>query len=186
MRAPVAPYRIANVDPELLRRPLEFLTADMFRVRMACFSLDLLAAAPLAEPPALAHALADFFRSDWPLHLDDMEVRLFPAIRASLLVGDHVDQAMDQLAAEHARDRAQIGPLLEDIDSLVTRDRGLDEERLAMRATHFGEAQRRHVAWVQNVILPTAEHRLAEAEARRLAAALAEARGHRLEDLDGA
>ncbi|MEQ9639734.1 MAG: hemerythrin domain-containing protein [Alphaproteobacteria bacterium] len=184
MPPPVAPYLIARVDPALLRQPLAFLTADMFRVRMACFALDLVAADPLAEPPQLAHALADYFRRDWPLHLDDIEQRLFPAIRAALLVGDHVDQAMDQLAAEHVRDRAQIGPLLADIDRLGARDSQLDEERLAIRAAHFGEAQRRHVAWVQNVILPTAEHRLAGAQARKLAAALAEVRGHRLEYLD--
>jgi hypothetical protein len=179
MIEPLAPFRVMPIDPQLLRQPLEFLHADLFRLRIACTFLDMLAEDPLREPPLLALALVDYFRSDWPLHLDDMERRLFPLMQGSLLVGDQVDQAIRQLAAEQSRDRTHAAQLLGKLEQVVGRDAELDESSFILRANTFSEAQRRHAAWIEGIILPCAQDRLKQDQLTSLRSQLAAARAWR-------
>lgn len=177
MTEPLAPYRVMPPDPRLLGQPLELLRADLFRLRLACLLLDMLAEDPLRDPPLLARGLAEYFRVDWLLHLDDLERRLFPLMQGSLLVGDWVDLAIRQLVVEHSRDRAEAASLLRSLEQVADGDTGFDDERFALRAGSFSEAQRRHVAWIESVILPSAHDRLRPEGLGLLRTQLAAARG---------
>lgn len=110
----------------------------------------------------LGPALAAYLRHDFPQISIEEEEGLLPLLRQRMLLGDDLDQAIQQSLEEHRRDVHTARSLAQDCDAL---GEGMEAEEIpavlaALRA--FAEQQRRHLAWEEAIILPLARTRLSE------------------------
>ena len=140
--------------------PLEMLAGQRLNLTAFCAVLNALPNVAPAMVRALAPGIAAFLRQDYPAMLAEEENGLLPALRRRLLLGDDLDQVIDQLIDEHQRDRLQAVSLAGRCEEIAS---GVDDDDLftlcaALRS--FAEHQRRHLAWEDATILPLAQVRL--------------------------
>lgn len=140
--------------------PLELLAGQRLNLTAFCAVLNALPNVAPSMVRALAPGISAFLREDYPAMLAEEENGLLPALRRRLLLGDDLDQVIDQLIDEHQRDRLQAMSLAGRCEEVAN---GVDDDDLltlcaALRS--FAEHQRRHLAWEDATILPLAQVRL--------------------------
>jgi hypothetical protein len=140
--------------------PLELLTGQRLNLTAFCAVLNALPNVAPSMVRALAPGIAAFLREDYPAMLAEEENGLLPALRRRLLLGDDLDQVIDQLIDEHQRDRLQAISLANRCEEVAN---GVDDDdllTLCASLRSFAEHQRRHLAWEDATILPLAQVRL--------------------------
>ncbi len=85
-------------------QPIDFMRDEHMRQRALCGPPDDMAIAGRLDTDAVAAAF-DFLNADFGLHVLDEEEYLFPLLRRQLPADEYLADVLDQLTAEHARDR---------------------------------------------------------------------------------
>ena len=117
-----------------------------------------------------------FFREDFVRHNDDEEEDFLPLLERRMFVGDIVDEALNQLRAEHAADQRTLRRLLPLLAALAQGEEIDDLSALRVMAHSFAESVRRHMAWENVTIAAFAESRLTPDDRQALAAGMARRR----------
>jgi hemerythrin-like domain-containing protein len=168
----------ASIDAALFREPLDLLYAEHYRQRIICNTLD---AACGKRPVALSRAelrsIVEYLTIDLPLHIADEEEALFPLLEARCTEEDSAGDVIELLRAEHAADQALMAEAVAPLRAMAGGRTAViaDTARAHIRA--MAEAQRRHLAWENSVVLPLAKRRLTDSDLVDLGRAMAQRRG---------
>lgn len=156
------PFRLnAAFDPVLRDgTPFDILSAQRTGLQLICALIDALPSMTPAVVSAFGACLAIYLREDFPALLAEEEQGLLPRLHQRLLLGDDLDEILNQLVEEHRRDLAQARLLAGKCDELA---RGLltdDKPTIFSGLKAFAEQQRRHMAWEDATIFSLARQRL--------------------------
>ena len=150
-------------DPNTFDDPLAFIRDDHARQLRMCNLLDAFTEKLEVEPvKPLASALLDYVRGDLPLHTQDEEQDLRPALEKCCEPEDGLDEVLKQLTKEHELNRDLVSFMIEDLEALADGRTLSNPVRLLMNVKEFSETQRQHVTWEERVLLPLARQRLTQ------------------------
>ena len=149
------------LDPHSFRSPIDFLAAEHKRQLAICDLLDHLKRNP-------RHAAAcdeltrvrDYLVRELPLHTEDEEQDLFPALARRCPSSDEIETVFSLLRLEHDCDRTLVADLVAALDALIDGHALPDPAAFLANARAVSETQRRHLAWENTVILPRARRHL--------------------------
>jgi hemerythrin-like domain-containing protein len=148
-------------DPEAFRDPLAFVRDDHSRQLRMCNLLDAFTEKLEVEPvKPLASALLEYLKDDLPLHNEDEEKDLLPALERRCEADDGLDEILRQLSREHELNNDLVDFMLDDLEALADGRSLTNPVRLVMNVKEFSETQRQHVTWEERVLLPLARQRL--------------------------
>ncbi len=148
-------------DPDAFEDPLTFIREDHARQLRMCNLLDAFTERLELEPvKPLARALLDYVTGDLPLHTQDEEQDLRPALEARCEPDDGLDEVLKQMSKEHELNRDLVSFLIDDLEALADGRTLSNPVRLLMNMKEFSETQRQHVTWEERVLLPLARQRL--------------------------
>lgn len=150
---------VTPLPASLLSRPLDYLLAEHMRLRAVC-SLLRYAGEVCQLDAGCAKAIARFITSALPLHRDDEEKNLFPALLKSARAGDELAETITRLEADHRQMKAVqmdiVDALTAEPDSAVV---SLSPSA-ARTLRDFAETERRHVAVENGIVLAIARARI--------------------------
>ncbi|MFB3095904.1 MAG: hemerythrin domain-containing protein [Candidatus Acidiferrales bacterium] len=148
-------------EPETFGDPLTFIRDDHARQLRMCNLLDAFTEKLELEPVMpLASALLEYLTGDLPLHTEDEERDLRPALERRCEPEDNLDDVLKQLTREHELNRDLVSFMIEDLEALAEGRALSNPVRLMMNVKEFSETQRQHVTWEDRVLLPLARQRL--------------------------
>lgn len=148
-------------DPESFRDPLAFIRDDHSRQLRMCNLLDAFTEKLEVEPvKPLASALLEYLKDDLPLHSEDEDEDLRPALERRCQPEDGLDEILRQLTREHELNRDLVAFMIDDLEALAEGRSLTNPVRLVMNVKEFSETQRQHVTWEDRVLLPLARQRL--------------------------
>jgi hemerythrin-like domain-containing protein len=148
-------------DPDSLGDPLDFIRDDHARQLRMCNLLDAFTEKLELEPVMpLASALLEYLTGDLPIHTEDEERDLRPALEERCEPEDNLDEVLKQLTKEHELNRDLVSFMIEDLEALADGRTLSNPVRLMMNVKEFSETQRQHVTWEERVLLPLARQRL--------------------------
>ncbi len=148
-------------DPDSLGDPLDFIRDDHARQLRMCNLLDAFTEKLELEPVMpLASALLEYLTGDLPLHTEDEERDLRPALEERCEPEDNLDDVLKQLTKEHELNRDLVSFMIEDLEALADGRTLSNPVRLMMNVKEFSGTQRQHVTWEERVLLPLARQRL--------------------------
>ncbi|TDI57909.1 MAG: hemerythrin domain-containing protein [Alphaproteobacteria bacterium] len=180
MTATVAPDPLIKQppDPEHFLRPLALMRLEHKRQRQVWDRLEALAE-ELSTDPAFneAAAILAILTEELPRHAEDEEADLFPLLERRCLPDDNIGDIVAQLRSEHELDEDLSNFIVSDLEVLAKGAKLANPVRLLFNARAFAEAQRRHIAWENTVLLPLARRRLTEADLKELGRNMAARRG---------
>lgn len=169
---------VEPTSAELFHQPLEFLLSEHYRQRIICNTLE---TSPFDPRNALSKdemkAIVAHLSLDYPLHLADEELSLFPLLAKRCLPADNVGEILDQLTKEHEVDRPLIARVIGFLNAALADEETLDLGPYRESTAAMTEAQRRHLAWENSVVLPLAKRRLKPADLTDLGRDMARRRG---------
>lgn len=174
-------FRIEPMPENLYREPIDFFYADHFRQRQVCNALDEIAAGPEGSADA-ARLILGFLKRDLKHHIADEEEDLFPRLRARCRSDDRLQDAIDLLMSEHAKEQDMALEILAGLERVAGGLRLEDAAAFAEVALRFTENERRHLFWENAYILPLARRRLTSDDLRAMGRSMAERRGARFPD----
>jgi hemerythrin-like domain-containing protein len=153
-------YRDAP-NPAAFRDPLAFIRDDHSRQLRMCNLLDAFTEKLEVEPvKPLASALLEYLKDDLPLHTEDEEKDLLPALERRCEADDGLDEILRQLSREHELNNDLVDFMLDDLEALADGRSLTNPVRLVMNVKEYSETQRQHVTWEERVLLPLARQRL--------------------------
>lgn len=174
---------IEPISAKLFHQPLEFLLVEHYRQRIICNTLE---TSPFDPRNALSKdemkAIVDNLSVDFPLHLDDEELSLFPLLQKRCLPADNIAEILDQLIKEHEVDRPLVARVIDFLNAALADDEIVDFSPYRESTAAMTEAHRRHLSWENSVVLPLAKRRLEPADLADLGTAMAQRRGIKIQD----
>ena len=163
-----APLAIPPAPFDLLGDPLDFFVADHLRHRTAFAFIEYLANRDTPDRAAVTQAII-FLEKDMVAHVLDEEEDLFPLLRRRCEPEDAIELVLGDLSAEHTAEerialdiRVGLAQALE-VNCAIIEGSGLKERMLA-----FANAETRHLALENGIVLPLAWARLTEDDLRDL------------------
>jgi len=117
----------------------------------------------------LVTAILPMVQHDLVIHVLDEEDGLFPLMQERVVPEDNFDAVLDTLCLEHAADQGFAEELVDELELLKARGRPANPDMLGYMLRGFFEAQRRHLAWENAVVLPLAHARLTVLDLKSLA-----------------
>lgn len=143
----------------LLSKPLDYLMAEHMRLRAVCSLLRYAGEVCILDAKH-AQAATHFITSALPLHRDDEEQDLFPALLKNARREDELKATIGNLKADHRR----MKPVQVDIVEALTSPQEAGPLPLAPTTARllrdFSEAERRHVAVENGIVLAIARARI--------------------------
>lgn len=169
---------IEAIPENLLREPLDYLSADHFRQRVICRFLDQIAFDPEGEQACrLAAVAADYLERDLPQHVADEEEGLLKRLRQRCGSEDKIDRLFALLGEEHERDEDLGRQLIAGLRVVAAGGLPSDAAAFCRLAGIFAEAQRRHLAWEEATLLPLARQKLTADDLTAIGRQMAKRRG---------
>ncbi len=148
-------------DPEAFRDPLAFIRDDHGRQLRMCNLLDAFTEKLELEPvKPLASALLAYLKDDLPLHSQDEEKDIVPALERRCEPDDGLDEILRQLSREHSLNADLVSFMIDDLEAVADGRTLTNPVRLINNVREFSETQRQHVTWEDRVFLPLARQRL--------------------------
>jgi hemerythrin-like domain-containing protein len=154
-------------------QPLDFLLDEHMRQRALCGLLDEWATTGRLDGDAVA-AASEFLKSDFCLHVLDEEEDLFPLLRKRLPADEHLEDVLDQLSAEHTRDREVAQAVTE---GLQNASKGCAAQAFLDLLSTFAASERRHMIVENAIVIPLARASLTAQDLNRLGCNMAVRRG---------
>lgn len=143
------------LDPQSFRSPADFLAAEHERQLAICDLLDHLARNPRhAAASGELTQVRDYLVHELPLHTEDEEQDLFPVLAERCPKADNVQEIFGLLRREHDTDKVLIDDLVANLGALIEGHALPDPAAFMANALAVSEAQRRHLAWENAVVLP--------------------------------
>lgn len=124
-----------------------------------------------------AETLIAFLTEDLPLHGKDEEEDLFRLLKLRCRPEDGFDGILAQLEFEHSLDTVLAHHIVIDLEAIADRKTLESPMRIFMNLRTFVEAQRRHLAWENGVVLPLAQKRLDPGDLEEMGRNMAARRG---------
>jgi hemerythrin-like domain-containing protein len=150
-----------HFPPSSYPRPLAALLAEHDNQYEICLRLENLAEDLDVEPMTTeAAALKAQLTVDLPRHEAFEEQHLFPLLRRRCRPRDKVKSIIARLYSEHARDDTLVEYIADDLELIAGGFRLANPLRLRLNIKSFVAAQRRHLDWENEVVLPLAGRRL--------------------------
>jgi len=148
-------------DPDSLGDPLDIIRDDHARQLRMCNLLDAFTEKLELEPVMpLASALLEYLTGDLPLHTEDEERDLRPALEERCEPEDNPHAVLKQLTKEHELNRDLVSFMIGDLEALADGRTLSNPLRLMRNVKEFSGTQRQHVTWEDRVLLPLARQRL--------------------------
>lgn len=164
--------------PEAFRDPLAFIREDHSRQLRLCDLLDALTEKLEVEPvKPLASALLEYLGDDLPLHSEDEELDLLPALKRRCRPEDGLDGILKQLEREHELNDDLVSFMIHDLEALAGGRSLTNHLRLMMNVKEFSETQRQHITWEDRVLLPLVRQRLTPEDLAEIGRSVAKRRG---------
>lgn len=139
--------------------PFDALAARRVGLVMFCALLRSLPNTGPAVTQALAQDIAGYLTGEFPALILEEEEGILPRLRLRLLLGDNLDDIIDQLIEEHREDRQHACELARRCVAFADESED-DWPELCAALADFAERLRRHMAWEDATILPMARERL--------------------------
>ena len=179
---PTEPLSTVEALPaDLLRRPLDFLSADHTRQRTISDLMEKLAD-DTALDPAVAEGVLRYLKVDMAAHVGDEEEDLFPLLRKRCLAEDEIETALALLAGEHKSEERLAKTVIAGLQRLIDEDMpARSDPPLRDELINYARHLRRHLALEHSILLPMARVRLTARDLRGMAKHMAARRGISLE-----
>ncbi|MGI9414663.1 MAG: hemerythrin domain-containing protein [Hyphomicrobiales bacterium] len=116
----------------------------------------------------LVTAILPMLRNDLEIHVMDEEDGLFPLMQERVVAEDNFDAVLETLCLEHAADQGFAEEIVDQLEQLNACSRPENPDMLGYMLRGFFEAQRRHLAWENAVVLPLAHCRLTKPDLNAL------------------
>ncbi len=147
-------------DPEQFLRPLALMRLEHKRQRQVCDRLEALAEELSTDQASSeAAAILAILTEELPRHAEDEEADLFPLLEGRCLPDDNIADIVAQLRSEHEFDEDLASFIITDLQVIAKEAKLANPVRMLFNARAFAEAQRRHIGWENNVVLPLARKR---------------------------
>jgi hypothetical protein len=172
-----APPPIVEAIPlSLIDRPLDYILADHYRMRSVCGALRRFAQTGQATRIE-ADRVSAFLEQDLPLHHDDEDQDLFPAVRRRALPEDDLGSALARLSADHRLADPMVDTIIATLGAtgnaaIVTLERPVQE---LMRA--YAASEHRHLAIENGIVMAIARIRLKPADLKAISRGMKHRRG---------
>ena len=124
-----------------------------------------------------AEMLLGYFTEGLPAHAEDEESDLLPKLKSRCQPDDGIDGILSEIEQEHAVDTFLAHHVVLDLKVLASGKKLDQPMRLFNSLRAFAEAQRRHLAWENRVMLPLARKRLSPADLEEMGHNMAARRG---------
>lgn len=162
--------------------PLDLIARDHLMHSRLCSLLEEIAdSLPDRVTTDMAQSAADAMKVNVAIHILDEELGLFPLLRAASSPDDNIGVVLSLLTREHEADIDFARELIEALEELALTGRPHNADMLGYMLRGYFELQRRHQAWEDAIVMPTARQMLAEDAINKLGAAM---RRHRNEHPD--
>lgn len=119
---------------------------------------------------ALAQVSISILETGMPSHMRLEEEALFPLLRQRVPDSHPMHSALSCLEHEHDRDGAAVVEIADALRSAISLGRVANPDMLGYMLRGFFDSQRRHIAWEEAVVLPTARDVLTAADLRAIQA----------------
>lgn len=153
------PFAIEPIPLALIDAPLDYIVAEHFRQRVVCGALKRFAQAGQA-PRAEADRVTAFLDRDLPLHYEDEDEDLFPALRRRALPEDDLGTVLARLSDDHRQSDGMVA----DIKAALAASPAKDPVRLDQNARRvmqaFAASEHRHLAMENGIVMALARVRL--------------------------
>ncbi|MFQ6018296.1 MAG: hemerythrin domain-containing protein [Kiloniellaceae bacterium] len=160
------------------RDPLELIQSEHRHHLELCDRVIALADQQRLEAVAEgAEMLLGHFIEGLPRHAEDEENDLLPKLKARCRPEDGIDGILSEIEREHAVDTFLAHHVVLDLKVLASGGKLDQPMRLFNNLRAFAEAQRRHLAWENAVVLPLARRRLGPADLEEMGHNMAARRG---------
>lgn len=149
--------------PEVLRdKPLEFFAADHRRQRDVFSLIERLATADTLDRPVATEVLT-FLEKDMVAHVLDEEEDLFPLLRQRCEPEDNIELVLGDLSAEHTAEERVAMDIRAGLSRALAANCAVGKiSGLAEWMVSFANAENRHLALENGIILPLALARLTD------------------------
>ncbi|MFM7083417.1 MAG: hemerythrin domain-containing protein [Hyphomicrobium sp.] len=156
-----ASYETAAIDNNQIfcsmPDPISLLEEEHELQRELCNVLEALADdLPSSFDKDLANVALSILESSLERHMKFEDEALFPLLRKCLTDTDPIHAALECLEEEHERDGANLYEITEALRSAIEDNSIKNAEMLGYILRGYFESLRRHVAWEDKVIVPTA------------------------------
>ena len=159
-----------------LAHPLDYLLAEHMRLRAVC-SLLRYAGETCELEAKHARAVTEFITHFLPLHREDEECDLFPAVLKSARRDDELVQTISNLEVDHHRMTIMQGEIVRSLACSSDRDVISLSASTARMLCSFADAERRHVAIENGIVLAIARTRIHAKGLAEIAQAMTARRG---------
>lgn len=160
----------------LIDKPLDYIFADHFRQRSICVALKRFAEDGLALRSE-ADMVTAYLDRELPLHHEDEDQDLFPAVRRRALPEDNLGAVLARLSEDH---RLSDGMVRSTIAALSATP-GADIVKLARSAREvmqaYAASEHRHLAIENGIVMTIARIRLKPADLKAISQAMKQRRG---------
>lgn len=152
-----ASFGMASSPPALIEEPLDFFLAEHMRQRCLCAELRRVASLGSIDRDTAAMIVEQLTHAQ-PLHHRDEEYDLFPAVLRRSQPEDNLAPIIDRLCADHSASQR----LARDIAEALSAPEGCAplDDRLCEAITSYADAENRHLALENAIVLVIARKRL--------------------------
>ncbi len=116
----------------------------------------------------LVQVAVSILSNSWPKHLELEEKCLFPLLRQRASDDTRVHGVLERLEIEHDDDEDRADELVSALRAYLDVGALRNPESLGYMLRGFFEAQRRHIGWENDVVLPVAREVLTESDLTRM------------------
>ena len=150
--------------------PLDVIIYEHELQNRMCNALERIAdGLPDTVDVRLITAIVPVVQHDLVIHVLDEEDGLFPLMQERVAPEDNFDAVLETLCLEHAADQGFAEELVDQLELLKAHGKPDNPNMLGYMLRGFFEAQRRHLAWENAVVLPLARLRLRPEDLKSLA-----------------
>jgi hemerythrin-like domain-containing protein len=165
-----------DIPSELFLDPIEYLYVEHSRQRLACNLLQQQLEAKTPDPEIVT-ALKLYLSRDLGLHIVDEEENLFALLRSRARPEDELENLLQQLSVEHARDEKLSNEMIGALDKMIAGEALSKRSNAYKTIAEFVTAERRHLALENGALLPIARLRLTAKDLVNLGERMAARRG---------
>ncbi|MCU0886072.1 MAG: hemerythrin domain-containing protein [Beijerinckiaceae bacterium] len=167
---------IEAIPLALIDTPLDYILADHFRQRTVCVALKRFAAEGTVVRSEADMVIA-FLDHDLPLHHEDEDEDLFPAVRRRALPEDDLGSVLARLSEDHRLSDVMVHAIVDVLGSgpdndRVTLDRPARDIMLA-----YANSEHRHLAMENGIVMAIARIRLKPSDLKAISEAMKRRRG---------
>lgn len=160
----------------LLDDPLEYISADHTRQRCIADALRRFGVKRMADRSE-AETVVTFLGQDLPLHHQDEEEDLFPAVRRRALPIDDLAPILDQLCQDHSRAMPMVATIIDALSRNLAIDPVAMSKPICKTLLAYADGERRHLAIENGVVLVIARIRLTGKDLRAISRSMKARRG---------